>query len=123
MQLGQILRPDFQAKLKELMDKPLTMKVARKLKKTVDTVTKELAEYEELRISAIKKYAKLDKSGKVVEKDGQVVFKKGGMDSFLKEHEEIIKEKIKLEKIKISDLGDIEMSVNDMIILEPILED
>ena len=125
MKLSELLDPKFQGKLKELMDKPLPMKAARKLKKVVDTVNKELEDYEELRKEALKKYGKLDKDGELKsDENGQVQFKKDGLKKFVKENNDLLQEEVKVEKIKLADLGsDLTISVSDLLVLGGIILD
>lgn len=121
VKLETILNPLFKSGLSKLMSGNLPMAVVFDLEGIVDEVNNSIARYEKVRQSLLKKHAVMKDDGSVQsDENGQAVFKtEDDGKTFFKELTELATTEVDLDRIKISDLGDlnktgVQMSVDEL---------
>jgi hypothetical protein len=118
---------EMESGMVKLRDKDIPIVQAYRLKKFIGIVMDELKLFHEHRMEIMNKYAMKDEDGKfVVRDDGMVAYK--DIDDLNKCNTEIgelvdIEVEINFDKIPINMLGDINISIQDLMTLEPILDD
>lgn len=94
-----------------------------KIGKFFEKAQKELSLFEQKRIELVRKYAKKDKKGEVIEKDMKVDEK--NLEDFSKEFNELgaIESEADFEKLKLSSLVNIELPPSDIGLISEFIED
>ena len=105
--------------LKKLVDKPLKAKTAYRIKRIMDAVTSENVHIEKARNALVLKYADKQTKEEIEKKEPLTV--KTKVKEFHKEFQQLLDEEIELNcnKIPFSDIENIELSVQDLVVLEP----
>jgi hypothetical protein len=124
MKLAKIVDQRFIGVLRKLMKQPLPIKAAYKLKNIISKTDEEYEKYEELRKSAINKYANKNKDGELsLDKAGNAKFSDDNMKLFAAELNDLLSVDVEVAKLKIEDFGaDAVMTAEDLIIISDILE-
>lgn len=118
MKLGQITGENFQRALDRLYSEQLPVKTAFKLKGIIKVIREEYAKYEEVRNAALKKYGKKDDSGElVIDSKNKVQFEDDNYKEFLKEFNELTSLDVNIDQIKLSELGNANISTQDLEVL------
>jgi len=125
MKLEMILDPSFKTGLAKLATADLPMNVAFMLDDAVASIEAELQKYEKVRQTALRKYGKMKEDGNFeIDGNGNVLFKtEEDSLAFVREHVELVNTEVQVKKIKISDLGDlnVKMKVEELRKLRAVL--
>jgi len=120
-----ILDPSFKTGLAKLATADLPMNVAFMLDDAVASIEAELQKYEKVRQTALRKYGKMKEDGNFeIDGNGNVLFKtEEDSLAFVREHVELVNTEVQVKKIKISDLGDlnVKMKVEELRKLRAVL--
>ena len=105
--------------LQILVDKPLKAKTAYRIKRIMDAVTSENVHVEKARNALVLKYADKQTKEEIEKKLPLTV--KTKIKEFHKEFEQLLDEEVELNchKIPFSDIENIELSVQNLAVLEP----
>ena len=125
MKIKSLVNPQFFHSLNKLVHSDLQVSLAWKLKGLVKYLDENKVSYEEMRKELLKKHGELDESGELkTQENGQVVFKDDkSRDGFIKDHEALLDQDLEIAlKINISDIGNIKLSVSDLLVLEDIID-
>lgn len=109
MKLAAMLSADFQSAIVSLGNERIPMPVAYKLKKIVKQINEELTNYNEL----------LKKSQDSHTNAEGVV----DQAAFMKDYMQLVNVEVEVEKIHVKDLQNTTLSLKDLLVLEPILDD
>lgn len=111
--------------LNNLFRKELSVKISYKLKTLNKILIQEYEQFEESRKSLIDKYALKNDDGSVVVKDNLVQFDNDNLILFNKDFETLVNIdfEIGFEAININDLGDINISPFDLMVLDEFITD
>jgi hypothetical protein len=125
MKLEMILDPSFKTGLAKLATADLPMNVAFMLDDAVASIEAELQKYEKVRQTALRKYGKMKEDGNFeIDNKGNVLFKtEKDSRAFMREHVELVNTEVQVQKIKRSDLGDlnVKMTVEELRKLRAVL--
>ncbi len=123
VKLGVVASPGFSAALRKMVEGNLPVRTAFKLKGVIKCVNDELAKYEEVRTSLLKKYGKKKEGGELELGDNnQVQFEPDQMQAFVKEFDELLATEVELPTIAVSELGEkLEISTSDLMAVESIV--
>ncbi|MDD2496272.1 MAG: hypothetical protein PHS24_05215 [Bacilli bacterium] len=118
IKLGNL--PNILESMSNLLQKEMPIKISYKLSKLNKKLVEEYQQFEESRKLLINKYALKDSEDNIVTQDNIVQFNQDNLVLFNDEFEELlnIEFEIDFECIKIDDLGDINISPIDLMILE-----
>lgn len=107
--------------LPNVTNKELPINTSFRLLSLLKKCSEEIKILEESRIKLVKKYAE---KGKEEGKEGEFKVAEENAEKFQKEFEALLSEEVKIDfkKIKIADMGDITISVNDLMFLEKIID-
>jgi hypothetical protein len=127
MMLARIVSPKFRKSVDRLAGQELPIRAMFQLKGIVRQIREETSKWDELQLELAKKWADKDEEGKpVMEKsDGKTSYYKMGHDGMLQfaaEMGELAKMEIDIPEVKISLLGDVKLTTDDLIELEFIVE-
>ena len=126
--LARIVSPKFRKSVDKLAAQELPIRAMFQLKNIVKTIREETVKWDELQLEAAKKWAtKDDKGNPVLEKtDGKTSYYKMTQENMIKfaaEMGELSRIEIELDNVKISELGDVKLTTDDLIELEFLIED
>lgn len=101
-------------------DKALPVKVAYAISKNLKSLSKEAKDIDEMRVTIAKDYCEVDESEKLKVEDGKFTIKDGCEKEFEEKVNELfeLESELELRKICIDDLNHVELSVNDMLALD-----
>lgn len=121
---------NMSAGINEKITEKLPAKTAYRLFRFLNKLTSEINAFEKARVNLAIRYAKKDKNGKPLmekDKDGKDINKYDILDkiAFEKEYMELTNEEIEIdwEPIKLADLGDVKLSILDLIKLGKIIKE
>jgi len=125
MKLATIVSPVTKEALMRLLASNIPITAAWKLKKIVTEFDKNIHQYEEQRNDLVKKYATKNDDGSFVEgENGQINVDPKQMDSFVKDHLELLSVEVELPTVTIASLGDkLEVKTVDLFALDGIVVD
>ena len=112
--------------LRALAQKELKGKTAYRVSRMLRELDSEYSLFNETRAELIKKYGVRDENGElVVSENGDYTLEKEHIEDFYKEINDLLKNEIELNvnKIDLDDLGDITFTPNEMLMLEPFIEE
>ena len=112
--------------LRALAQKELKGKTAYRVSRMLRELDNEYSLFNETRAELIKKYGVRDENGElVVSENGDYTLEKEHIEDFYKEINDLLKNEIELNvnKIELDDLGDITFTPNEMLMLEPFIEE
>lgn len=110
--------------LQKLSTAEVKARVAFNISKLLRASEAEISNFNETRLSLIKKYAKKDESGEIImDNESNVTIEPDNIEVFNKELRELIATTVELNasKINLDDLN-INITPNEMLLLEPFLE-
>lgn len=122
--LRKVLHPDFTWALSTLTNAQVPAKAAWWLARIFKAAQKQEKQYNETRLTALKKYAELTADGNPETDDRkQVVFKNDSdKESFLKEIEELLDEEVEVPVMQFALFGDnTQLETRHLIILEDVI--
>ncbi len=123
MKLARLLDNNLHLALKQLNEQPLPLKTAFLLKGIQGKMQAELIKYEEVRKEALTRFGKKDEQGNLVLGEGNaVVFEDGKQEEFLKELSALLNEEIDCGKLSVDQLGDIKITVDQLVALDGLIE-
>ena len=111
--------------LQKLSQKELKAKLAWQVSKLLKAADKELQEFNETRMSLIKKYGEKDEAGELITDDkGNCKIPEDSAVNFSNELNELVEAEIEINanKIKIDDLDNIDFTPNEMNMLEAFID-
>jgi hypothetical protein len=125
MKLSKLVDPTFQTALKKLSTQDIPFRSAFKLKGMIKQVNEALADYENVRVDALKRFGEKDDKGElVVAEGGSVKLSEENAQGFVKELQDLLNDNIDIGSLKVADLGDkLSMSAAELMALEDILLD
>jgi hypothetical protein len=125
MRLSRITDPRFRDLLNTLSKEKLPLRVGFKLKGIIKTVNEEHAKYDELRLEAIKRYAKLKPDGELDldENSGAIFESQEKMNGFVTDLNDLVAiELTNIGSISMSELGDnLSLTTEDLLILDGVI--
>jgi hypothetical protein len=129
----QLVQPDVLNELSMFAERNFRIATTIKIKKIVDELQPIIQDIDKYRLEVYKKYSVLDDKGNFVHPTGEdgnpdynrTMLKEGSEEDFSSEMNELmnIDHHLSADKIKISELGNIEMSLRTLSLLEFMLED
>lgn len=128
MMLAKIVSSKFRKSLDNLASQELPMKAMFLLKGIVKQLREEILQWDETQLAAAKKWADKNEAGEpILEKqEGNTSFYKmsrENMIQFAAELGEAAKMEIEIRDVKISDLGSVKLTIDDLVELEFLVED
>lgn len=122
MKLGVLIDNRFHEALNKLALQPLPLKAAFKLKGISKAVQAEYTKYEEVRQSALQKHGLKNEDGSLVLDDNKnVKFNEDGIKAFQIELQELTSMDITLPSIKVSEMGNIDMTLSEVELLDGVI--
>jgi hypothetical protein len=122
VKLARLTDDNLHKALAKLAALPLPAKTAFKLKGLNKRVSEELGKYDELRVEALKRFGKKKEDGSIdMEEGGNVRFDREGMDGFVAYLQELTNQDIDLPTIKIDDLGNVELTAQELSSLDGLI--
>ena len=122
MKLARLVDPKFQTSLSKLLKQDVPLTVAFRLKGIVKTVQEEMTKYEEVRKEALQKYGNKDESGNLLtDEQGNVKFEQENMLKFAAEINELVNMEVNIPVIKVSELTNVNVSMEDIVALEGLI--
>lgn len=105
--------------------KQLPVKVSYAIAKNISKIEKELKIYEKERLKLLEKYAVKDKDGKVVIEKNKIKIDENKRDSWEKEINELleIEVDINMHKFKLEYLDNLNMSAEELVLLDYMIEE
>jgi hypothetical protein len=124
MKLGKLVSMDFMNIINKLNRCPMKIKIAYIFRGISEIMNKEANKYEELRMSALKRYAKKDEKDNIISKDNVAVFDGNNFEEFNKEMIELSNTEVAIDKIPFKDLIDtnIMLSPAEISLIEDLLQ-
>lgn len=120
--LARIIDDRFHVALNKLTSAQLPLKTAFKLKGISKSIKEEYAKYDELRQVALLKHGLKNENGELCLDDkGNVKFSGEGLSSFAKDIQELSGVAIEVPTVKLSELGDINITATDLELLDGII--
>lgn len=124
MKVGELLGLNAREALTKLFQAHLPMAVALKIKRLVIAVDAELNKYDQMRATLIEEYANKDDKGAIIKDEkGNVDFTPEKKAEFFKKEAELKDMDVLIQPLKISDLGEIPLSAQDLFALDKILKE
>ena len=126
--LAKIVSPKFRKSVDKLAAQELPIRAMFQLKGIVKQIREETTKWDELQLDAAKKWATKDENGKpILERDdGKTSYYKMDhehMIQFAAEMGELAKVEIEIAEVKISELGSVKLTTDDLVELEFLVED
>ena len=122
MKLVRITDDKFHAALNKLATKPLPLRTAFKLKGISKVVREEYLKYEDVRKEALQKHALKNEDGSIKVDDRQnAQFDEAGIKDFVREINELNSVEISVPTVKVSELGNIDITLTDVELLDGII--
>ena len=123
MKLGQLNDVRFHAALSKLIEQPLPLRAAFKLKGISAKVQDELRKFDEVRQAALKQYGNKDENGELLtNEDNTVKFEKENLELFAKELNELSLTEVDVGTISVSELGDkLTVTADDLMALDGVV--
>lgn len=125
--LAKIVSPKFRKSVDKLAAQELPIRAMFQLKGIVKQIREETTKWDELQLDAAKKWADKDEEGKpILEKsDGKSTYYKmdhENMINFAAEMGELSKIEIDIAEVKISELGSVKLTTDDLVELDFVVE-
>jgi hypothetical protein len=127
LMLAKIVSPKFRKSVDKLAAQELPIRAMFQLKGIVKTIREETTKWDELQLDAAKKWADKDEDGKpILEKsDGKSTYYKMDHENMIKfaaEMGELAKVEIDIAEVKISELGNVKLTTDDLVELDFVVE-
>ena len=128
LMLAKIVSLKFRKSVDKLAAQELPIRAMFKLKGIVKQLREETTKWDELQLDAAKKWATKDESGNpILERDdGKTSYYKmehENMIKFASEMGDLAKVEIEIAEVKISELGTVKLTTDDLVELEFLVED
>jgi len=124
MKLSKILNEEFKQALQRLINQPIPLKTAFKLRNTIEKIDYNLSQFDNVKNDGIKKYANKKDDTIQLNEEGNVVFTEENMKLLIQELNELSDMNIELESFSISEFGDkVLISTKDLEILRDIFKE
>ena len=128
LMLAKIVSPKFRKSVDKLAAQELPIRAMFQLKGIVKHLREETTKWDELQLDAAKKWATKDESGNpILERDdGKTSYYKmehENMIKFASEMGDLAKVEIEIAEVKISELGTVKLTTDDLVELEFLVED
>ena len=121
--LRQISAPSFTKSMEELIKEKLPIKTAFKVKTLTNKFNDELKKFKDLRMVIIESYCVKGEDGNPIFDDGgNYQFSAENNKGFVKELNELLSIEIEFDAIKVSELGNMELSADMLLSLGDIVE-
>jgi hypothetical protein len=126
--LAKIVSPKFRKSVDKLAAQELPIRAMFQLKGIVKQLREETTKWDELQLDAAKKWATKDEEGKpILERDdGKTSYYKMDHENMIKfaaEMGELAKVEIEMAEVKISELGSVKLTTDDLVELDFLVED
>jgi hypothetical protein len=122
MKFSELVRPEFQAALQELIELPLPILTAYKLHGATERVTAELSKFQQLHAKLIYAHGVLGEDGKVrTNEDGSEYLVKN-RELFEADFNELLAIDVDIPRIPLEDLKDCKLSTKSLALLKPLIE-
>lgn len=123
MKIALITSTEFIEVFRKLLDKPLPLKTAFKLRGTLKILEEKNALFNETKAALIRSLAEKDERG-VVKNDekGNITIAAENREKFMQELMPLLQEEVEVTKVKIDDLGDIPLTVQELALLDDLIE-
>jgi hypothetical protein len=125
MKVAQLINENFLGSLEKLRVQKLPLKASYQIAGISKKVREEFGRFEEARKNALEQLAEKDEAGNPIVENGSFKLDKEGLKELSRQLKEVVELEIDVQKIKLSDLGDlskVELSAQDVEILEAIIE-
>jgi hypothetical protein len=124
MNLKTLINKDFLNSFNKLSLQNIPVRTAYRIKKMREQFDKETKEVGQLHLELIKKYASKKEDGTVIESEnGNIDVDPKNLEVFYKEFEELVAENVEIVPLKLSELGEITLSVSDLVNLDSLIVD
>lgn len=121
MKLSIILDPRFTQAIQKIIPIQMPLLTAIKVKNLIKEINKLATEYDAARIELVNKYGTKDADGKLaVDENGNVRFAEEASKLLMKELSELLDVAISLTKIPAAELKNLNLSVDELSLLEEI---
>ena len=120
--LKRIMNPEFSNAYLKLMKSQVPVSAAYKLRKIASTIVEAQDMYDSMRRELLEKYGSKNKKGElIVDDSGNVKMTAAQREQFNKAHEELLNVEVECGSIEVKELGNINMSAHELILLEHII--
>lgn len=124
MKFGVFASKEFTDVLVKLFKTEVPVKTAYKLGKIQKLLAEENARYDELRQEIVKKYGEKDDKGELkVDELGNIRIEEKSTEKFMNEMRDLISIEFDTPKVSMNDLGELQLSSTELLMLEDLLED
>jgi hypothetical protein len=107
MKLGKIMDANFDRVLNKLLMEPVSLKSAINIKKTLELLRKEYAEYEQERKILLEKYSIKNEDGSMrVNSDGNIAVDENNTSIFMQEISCLLNKEIQIDKIDLRNISE-----------------
>jgi virulence-associated protein VapD len=122
MKLSTLIDNRFHTALNKLSQQTLPLRTVFKLKGISKVVRDEYAKYEEVRQEALKKHGLKNEDGSLqLNETNNVKFDDAGMKAFAAEIQELTAMDVTLPSVKVSELGDINITLSEVELLDGVI--
>lgn len=123
MQLSKIIDPRFNESLKLLMSVKFPIATTLKVKQVILDIRREFTLYEQSKKDLIQKHGNKKPDGSLdIDQDGKVEFAGAAADAFMASINAILKQEVEINKVPISELANLSISVEQLSLLEDIID-
>lgn len=123
MKLARLLDEELHNALSKLKTQKIPVMTAYALRGIQKRIDEELDKYDEVRKELLTKYGKKDAEGKLVLGEKKEVIVEGvEREEFIRELTELVNIEINVGTVKVADLGNVEISVDDLAQLDGLIE-
>jgi len=127
LMLAKIVSPKFRKSVDKLAAQELPIRAMFQLKGIVKNIREETTKWDELQLDAAKKWADKDEDGKPIfeKSDGKSTYYKMDHENMIKfaaEMGELAKVEIDIAEVKISELGNVKLTTDDLVELDFVVE-
>lgn len=121
--LAQLVNPEFQGALGELMQKEIPVRTSFKLKSLLKRLGEEVKTYNEVRTELLNKFGDKDEDGKLaVDEKNSVKFSGDNLKNFGEAMSELLKMDVDIGSISAFELGEkISISTNSLALLDGVI--
>lgn len=122
VKLAQIVNQDFLRSYQKLLKLELPMKAAYKLKKMANVISEEQTRYDELRKELLLNLGEKDDKGELKVDQGMVILGQNE-EKYKQEHKALLEVDVEISPIKIDELGEVQLTGADLLLLDGIVTD
>lgn len=119
MKLSVLISPRFQATLRKLNNLEIPAKTAFRLKGITKLVQEQIDRYEEVRLARLEVHGDRTEGGSLIlTEENSVQLSPDGLKNLVNDMTELASEEVDLPTIKINDLGNVSLTVEDLLALD-----